>query len=454
MPNTIQFCGGARHVTGANYLVSINGKKILVDCGMFQGCHDCEGRNFNDFMYDPAVVDALLVTHAHIDHSGRIARLVKSGFRGKIYSTAPTKDFAEVLLLDSIHIIEEERGSKDKDKVLYTEQDVANAMKQWHAVSYGQMIDLGEGVEAKLVNAGHILGSAIIELSFPEEGGRKTIVFTGDLGNVPASIFVPAPENVKKADILVIEAAYGDRLHSDSADRQLLLERAVEDVIARKGTLMIPAFAMERTQELIFELNELVEHKRVPQLPVFVDSPLASRLTELFKKYKSYYERLLPDKGDDVFEFPGLKFTESVAESKAINDVPSPKVVIAGSGMSNAGRILHHERRHLGDPNSILLITGFQIAGSLGRRLLDGEKNIKIFDEMVNVKCEIRQIQGYSAHADQKQLFDFIAAIDKPIEKVFAVQGEESAELSLTQMVKDHLGIDAKAPMWNDVYGI
>ncbi len=438
-------------MTGANYLVTINGKKILVDCGMFQGCHDCEGRNFNNFPYDPVSIDALFITHAHIDHTGRIPKLVKNGFRGKIFSTAPTKDFAEVLLRDSMHIIEEENKKRDRS-MLFSEDDLQQALSQWEVLPYKTPVDMGGGVSIQLYNAGHILGSAMVEMRQAGNNG-KTILFTGDLGN-PPSVFVPDPEKITHTDILIIESAYGNRLHQDTAERKVLLERAVEDVVARKGVLMIPAFAMERTQELIFELNELVEHKRVPVLPVFVDSPLASKITGVFKKYRTFYNGFAHHTGDDIFSFPGLKFTEGVQESRAINDVRPPKVIIAGSGMSNAGRILHHERRYLSDSASILLITGYQVAGSLGRRLLDGEKQVKMFGEMIDVKCEVRQIQGYSAHADQKQLFDFVASLARPVERVFAVQGEEQAALSFVQLIRDHLGIDAKAPMWQDVYGI
>jgi len=450
--NTIQFFGGARHVTGANYLVTINGKKLLVDCGMFQGCHDCEGRNFNDFLYNLSDVDALFVTHAHIDHTGRIPKLVKNGFRGKIFSTAPTKDFAEVLLRDSMHILEEEAKRRDRS-MLFTEDDLQRALSRWETVLYKTPVDLGDGISAQLYNAGHVLGSAMVEIRYQENKKEKIVLFSGDLGNLPTA-FVPALEPITRADHLVIESAYGNRLHKDPAGRTLLLERAVEDIATRGGTLIIPAFAMERTQELIFELNEMVEHKRVPRIPVFVDSPLANRITEVFKAYRGYYKDLLHDKGDNEFSFPGLRFTESAEDSKAINDVKPPKVVIAGSGMSNAGRILHHERRYLSDPNSILLITGYQVAGSLGRRLVDGEKQVKMFGEMIDVKCEIRQIQGYSAHADQQQLFDFVARLEKPVERVFAVQGEEQAALNLVQLIRDRLGIDAKAPMFQDVYGI
>lgn len=439
-------------MTGANYLVTVGSKKILVDCGMFQGCHDCEGRNFNNFPYDPASIDALFITHAHIDHTGRIPKIVKNGFRGKIFSTAPTRDFAEVLLRDSMHIIDEENKKRDRS-MLFDEADIRQALSQWEVLPYKSFVDMGEGVRAQLLNAGHILGSAMVDMRYAENGREKTLIFTGDLGN-PPSVFVPDPEKVAHADILVIESAYGDRLHENAIARQLLLERAVEDVVARKGTLMIPAFAMERTQELIFELNELVEHKRVPPLSVFVDSPLANKITGVFKTYRAFYNGAARHNGDDIFSFPGLKFTESVEESKSINDIRPPKVIIAGSGMSNAGRILHHERRYLSDPHSMLLITGYQVAGSLGRRLVDGEKQVKISGEMLDVKCEIRQIQGYSAHADQKQLFDFVAALERPVERVFAVQGEEHAALSLVQLVRDRLGIDAKAPMWQDVYGI
>lgn len=450
---TIQFCGGARHVTGANYLLTIGSKNILVDCGMFQGCHFCEGRNFGAFPYDPGIVDAVLITHAHIDHTGRLPLLAQRGFRGKIFSTAPTRESAELLLEDSLHVLGEEARERGR-QALFDSSDIDGIMERWEDLSYGESFQLGSGIQITARNAGHILGSAMYEIRYREgTGAERKVVFTGDLGNRP-SPFLHGPDSIDQTDFLVIESVYGDRLHAAQPERRVLLERAVEDIAKRGGTLMIPAFAMERTQELLFELNDLVENKRVPSLPIFVDSPLAIRITKVYERYRNFFSREAMElaRSDDVFKFPGLKFTTSKEESLAINDVPPPKIVIAGSGMSNGGRILHHERRYLPDPNSILLVIGYQVAGSLGRRLLDGARKVRIFGEWLPAQAEVRSIGGYSAHADQRQLFEFIARIEKPIQRAFMVQGEENATLTLAQLARDHLGIDAKAPMWNDRY--
>lgn len=448
----LYFYGAARSVTGANYLLEIgagaNKTKILVDCGMAQGSRVAEKENYKNFPYDPKEIRALLVTHAHIDHTGRIPKLYRDGFRGKIYGTPPTLDFAKLLLTDSEHIVREE-AEKQKLKPLYAMEDVEGASRLFEGVNYHQKFEIGTGITVEFFDAGHILGSSIIKIQ--AEG--KTIVFSGDLGNPPTPLLKPT-EFVESADYVVIESAYGDRLHEDRARRKEILEETMEYTINKGGAIMIPAFAMERTQELLYELNNLVENKLIPPVPVFLDSPLAIKATTIYQKYPEYYgqEAKHLSASDEIFDFPNLKFTLSTDDSKKINDVLPPKVIIAGSGMSMAGRILHHERRYLPDPKSTLLIIGYQVKNSLGRRILDGEKEVKILGEKVPVNCNVKAIGGYSAHADQVGLKNWIDKIKRPIKKVFIVQGEESAELALQKIMKEELEIEAEAPKLGEMF--
>lgn len=444
----LSFHGGARTVTGANYLLDTGTKKILVDCGLFQGCRFCEERNRDSFPYDPREIDAVVLTHAHIDHSGRLPKLLKEGFQGKIFSTPPTRDLAELMLHDSADVMRHE--IKDVGGgTLFEEKDVGRTINAFEGVEYGEEVDLGRGNKLVLRDAGHILGSSIVEII----SGGKNVIFSGDLGNPPTPFLRPT-EFVEKADWVVLESTYGDRIHEDKTVRKQIFEDVIEETIANGGVLMVPAFALERTQELLYELNELVENRRIPRVPIFIDSPLAIRATEVYKKYQERYfnkeaSRLIAS-GDELFHFPGLTFTKAVRESKAINDVPSPKIIIAGSGMSNGGRILHHERRYLSDPKSTILFIGYQAAGTLGRRIFDGEKEVTIFREQIPVRSRVKAIGGYSAHADQGTLIAWITSIQKPIKKVFAVQGEEGPALALVQKIRDTLGVDADAPMLGD----
>jgi len=458
----LSFFGGAQDVTGANHMLECNpdarsgrATKLLVDCGLFQGSRLCEKKNRESFPYDPKEIDALFVTHAHLDHIGRIPKLVRDGFKGKIFSTPPTKDFAELMLDDSLGILTKE-AKREKEQPIYEKRDIEATMALWEGIGYDQKTQFGE-VEFTFREAGHILGSAMVEFVV----NNKKIVFTGDLGNPPTPL-LKEPYKLTEADYIVIESAYGDREHEDKKDRKLKIERAIEKTIFNKGVLMVPAFSMERTQELLFELNDLVESGRIPQVPVFLDSPLAIKVTKIYKKYEDYYNKkakYIISSGDDIFNFPGLKFTLTTAESKSINGVSSPKVIIAGSGMSVGGRIIHHEKRYLPDPKSSLLIVGFQSAGSLGRRLVEGEKYVKILGEEISVKAEIISVRGYSAHADINGLFDFVKnasassrAGKQGLKKVFVVQGESKAALFFTQRLRDYLGVDAVAPQIGDSF--
>jgi metallo-beta-lactamase family protein len=445
----LTFCGGAGLVTGSSYLLESGGVKILIDCGLNQGDSFCEDRNFQPFIYKPEEIAAVFVTHAHIDHIGRLPQFVKAGFKGTIYSTPPTKDFSELLLLDSEHLLKEE-AEKRKKPPMYEISDILVTLKLWQKRQYHELIKVGP-FTVELYDAGHILGSASVLISV--EG--KKIVFSGDLGNTP-SPFINPIEYLKDADYALVESAYGDRVHELLDKRKELVEDAIEETVKSGGVLMVPAFAMERTQEMIFELNELVENGHIPKVPVFIDSPLAIKLTAVYEKYSedpAYFNKeaiKLIKGGDRIFNFPGLKMTLTVEESKEINDVPAPKMVIAGAGMSNGGRILHHEIRYLPDPKSALLVVGYQAQGSLGRRILEGAKSVRIFGETVPVNCKVKQVSGYSAHADQPQLLKWVNAMRETLKKVFVVQGDPEALAALSQKIKDELAIQAEVPEYGE----
>jgi len=448
----LKFCGGvAGSVTGACYLLSTKNTKVLIDCGMFQGSRFAELNNFDPFPFNPAELSAVIVTHAHIDHSGRLPKLARDGFSGKLYGTDPTLDFAQVLLNDSEHILREE-AKREGIEPAYTLKDVEKIFKFADPKRYGEEIVVSDDIRFVLRNAGHILGSAIVELFVKNgQGNEIKIVFSGDLGNYPAPV-IGDTEFIEDADYLLVESAYGDRLHENLKERKDMLEDVIEETIKKGGVLMIPAFATERTQELLYELNELVENGRIDRVPVFLDSPLAIKITEIYKRQESYFDKKtkhLIETGDDVFNFPGLKFTPSTDESKNIARQQGPKIVIAGSGMSNAGRIVHHETNYLPDPNSTLLIIGFQVKGSLGRRLLEGAKKVRILGREVNVNAKVVNIGGYSAHADQKQLLNWISPMRHTLKKVFVVQGDEDASKTLAQKVRDELALSAETPEIN-----
>lgn len=441
----ITFFGGAKSVTGANYLLDSGDIKILVDCGLYQGSKYSEDFNHENFFYNPEEINFVFITHSHTDHVGRLPKLFKEGFRGRVIASKPTIDLASKALPDNLNIITEEARRYGKEP-LFELKDLDGVMELAEGFNYEVPIDLGGGIKAILHDAGHILGSTIVEIDFD---GKK-IYFTGDLGNPPTPLLQP-PFFPKDADYAVVESAYGSRIHEDRAARKMMLETIIRETLSKGGTLMIPSFAMERTQELLYELNQLVNHNQIPRVPIYVDSPLATNLTEVYKKHSSYFNKTahhVIESGDDIFNFPGLTFTRTADESKAINNVVGPKIIIAGSGMSMGGRILHHEMRYLPDPNSAILFVGYQVQGSLGRRILDGEKEVGIFGEKISVNCQIRAIGGYSAHADQAMLLKWIesAGSGGNLKKVFIVQGEEDSSSILAEKTKTDLKIDAVVP--------
>lgn len=444
----LHFHGATQTVTGSNFLLETKDTKILVDCGLFQGARHVESKNYEKFPFNPKEIDYVLITHAHIDHTGRIPKLYKDGFQGKILLTKPTKDFSVIMFEDSQGILEKEAKRFGKEP-LYSLGDIQESLKLMEGVDYGKKISLGNGIFCRFRDAGHILGSAIIEVW----AGGKKLVFSGDLGNPPVPLLKPT-EFIDEADYIIVESTYGGRIHEVEKDRKDLLENAIEDTITKGGTLMVPSFALERTQELLYELNDLVENSRIPKIPIFIDSPLAIKALEIYKGHQKYYNKeatVIIKSGDDLFKFPRLSLTRTTDESKRINDVSPPKVIIAGSGMSTGGRILHHEMRYLPDPNSCLLIISYQVAGSLGRRVLDREKKVKIFNETIPVRAGVKAIGGYSSHADQQGIYNWLAHFKKPAKKIFVVHGEPESSLALVQIIRDNLGIDASAPMLGDV---
>lgn len=456
----LTFYGGAKIVTGSNYLLESGTKKILIDCGLFQGSKYAETLNYEKFAYDASEIDYVFVTHSHTDHSGRLPKLYKEGFRGQLIASKPTLDMIRTALPDNMNLIKAE-AAKDGHEPLFNADDLEGVLSLARGVDYEEEVNLGDGlsvqnrafnISARLLDAGHILGSSIIEISFES----KKIYFSGDLGNPPTPLLQPTVF-VKNADFVVIESAYGSRIHEDKIERREILESVITETISRGGTLLVPSFAMERTQELLYELNELMNHNRIPHVPVFVDSPLATNLTEVYKKYPNYFNKravYLIESGDDIFNFPNLKFTKTVDESKSINNVIGPKVIIAGSGMSNGGRILHHEQRYLPDLRSAILFVGYQVEGTLGRKILDGQKEVSIFGQVIPVNCQVRAIGGYSAHADQNMLTEWTksAAEGGKLKNVFIVQGEEDSADALAARIKKDIGVPTTVPTQNESF--
>lgn len=441
--STITFYGGVGEVTGANFLFKDgpSGLSILVDCGLFQGVKAFDDKNSEPFVYDPKSIDYLFVTHAHLDHIGRIPKLIKDGFNGVIYSTAPTKEIAEIALHDGLNLFKKEN---EDEEPFFSKADIERSLSLWKTAEYHETINLKEGLRVTFKDAGHILGSTMFEFA----RGENRLVFTGDLGNSPSPLLFDT-ESVKGTNYLVMESVYGDRNHEDRSERRNLLEDAIEDTMRAGGTLMIPAFSIERTQEILFEIESMVEQSRIPLAPVFLDSPMGIGVTAVYKKYARFLNdkvrQQIEDSGDSLFRFAQLHETLSTDESKAIFQSNPKKIIIAGSGMSTGGRILHHEKNYLPDPASTLLLVGYQQAGSLGRMIQDGARSVKIMREEIVVRSQVRVIHGYSAHKDSDHLLQFVDDTKDTLKKVFVVMGETKAALFLSQRIRDYLGVEAEA---------
>lgn len=443
----LTFCGGAGSVTGSNFLLEGNNKKFLIDCGLEQGNKLADDSNWEPFLYDPKEIDILFITHGHIDHIGLIPRLINEGFKGRIISTIPTKEIAKPMLEDTAHILSKDVAD-NLDKI-YSSENIEKALSLWEGFEYHQKINIDHGFQFSFINSGHILGSAILEIIY----NNKKIVFTGDLGNSPSPI-LPDTEKLEDANYLIMESVYGDRNHEGINTRKKQLEKIIKDNYKRKGTLIIPSFSLERTQELLFEINSLIENKIIPTIPIFLDSPLSIKLTKIYKKLDKYFKESVREiilSGDDIFKFPGLKMTEETEESKAILNIAPPKIVIAGAGMSNGGRIIHHEKNYLPDPKNTILLIGYQSVGTPGRFIQEGARKIKIFGEDVSIKAKLEIISSYSGHKDSDHLVEFVSQTADTLKKVFVVMGEPRSSLFLAQKLRDNLGVETYVPKRGEV---
>ena len=458
----IQVCGAAREVTGSCYLVEVGDARFLVDCGMHQGGDKEEALNFERFSFDPDDLDFVLLTHAHIDHSGRLPRLVKQGFSGPIYATSATCDLVEIMLLDSAYIQEMEaewrsrkarRAGRMGVEPLYDERDARKTVPLLKSVEYGKPRTVAPGVTVIFHDAGHILGSALLELQLEEGDSKARVVFSGDVGQ-PDQPIIRDPETLEEADFLIMESTYGDRLHKRDKDPQDELAEILKEAKRTGGNVVIPAFAVGRTQEILYFLRDIFA-KTDLDMPVYVDSPLASRATEIFRRHREVFDdeawKVVGEPGG-IFDFPMLHYTESADESKRLNEKKGV-VIISASGMADAGRIRHHLKHNLWRPESHVVIVGFQAQGSLGRRLQDGAQEVRIFGDEIAVKAQIHDLTGLSAHADQGQLLAW-AAHFKPPRLVILTHGEELAARTLKGLLEEKLGFNVAIADMNEVFDL
>ncbi len=453
--------GGAGSVTGSSYLIeSSQGKKALVDCGLFQGGRQMESRNWEAWPFDPKTIQTLFLTHAHIDHSGKIPKLVKEGFTGKIITSPPTAELCNIMLLDAAHIQEmdaewqtrkNKRQSRGNILPLYTTKDAEASLKFLAPIERDKIFEVSHGIKARLRNAGHILGSSILELWIKEGAESIKVVFSGDIGKRD-QLIVRDPYEIFDADYLFIESTYGDRLHRSAEESKRELLEAVKFSVSHGEKILIPAFAVERTQEILYILGEFYRDGLLPQIPIYLDSPLAIKATQIFRKNKKYYDdeaMAIVDQGFDPFDMPNLHFTTETRESMAINETSGPAIVIAGSGMCNAGRIKHHLKHNLWRDGASLVIVGFQAQGTTGRKLVEGAKQIKIFRENVSVKAKVFTIGGFSAHADQRDILEWVGHFESS-PHVFVVHGEPSASDVLAKKIHSDLGLSTYVPKWKE----
>jgi len=453
--------GGVGTVTGSSYLVeSAAGNKVLIDCGMFQGGKEMEDRNWKDWGFDPVRISTLFLTHAHIDHSGKIPKLVKDGFKGRILTSPPTAELCSIMLLDAAHIQEmdaewqtrkNKRRSTQEVLPLYTTEDAEASLKFFSPIEKDKIVEPEPGIRARMRNSGHILGASILELWIEEGGAPLKMVFSGDLGK-KNQLIVRDPQEIFDADYLFLESTYGNRLHRSLDESKAELLEAIQYAASHKEKVLIPAFAVERTQEILYILGEFQRAGRLPKIPIFVDSPLAIKATEIFRKNKKYYDeeaQAILDRGYDPFNMPNLRYSATTEDSRAINETKGSAIIIAGNGMCTAGRIRHHLKHNLWRPGTSLVIVGFQALGSTGRQIVDGAKEVRLLGETVAVKAKVFTIGGFSAHADQNDLLEWAGHFESA-PKVFLVHGEPSASESLAAKIKERLGLDVYIPKWKE----
>ncbi|MEG1930705.1 MAG: MBL fold metallo-hydrolase [Anaerovorax sp.] len=454
----IKFCGAASSVTGSCHLITTEKHKVLLDCGQFQGGKAMEAMNWQDFGFDPAEIDCLILSHAHVDHCGRIPLLVKRGFKGKIYCTDATSDLVEVMLKDSGYIHEKEaewknrkaeRAGKPIVAPLYTFNDAVDSLQYLSPILYDQLIEINEEMKIVFNDAGHILGSAIVELWVEEEGNVSKIVFSGDLG-VHGRPILRDPTIIKKADYLIMETTYGNRLHTPNSTSIDDLINIVLKTTRRGGTVVIPSFAVGRTQELIFEFNRFYEKnsqykEELDKLFVYVDSPMATTATEVFKKNAQVFDEETKEyilQGEHPLDFKNLKFTRSSEQSRNLNFDTNPKIIISASGMCEAGRIKHHLKHNLWNPKSSIIFVGYQAEGTLGKLIVDGAKDVMIMGEEIHVAAEIYNLEGFSGHADRDGLLDWLRGFQQKPHDIFLVHGEGEAKKDFAETVRKEIGYE------------
>ena len=472
----VSFFGATKTVTGSNFLVEGAGKKFLVDCGLYQGSTKEEIKNNEPFPYDLNDIDFMLLTHAHIDHSGRIPKLYKEGFRKTIFATNATCDLCAIMLPDSGHIQETESEWKNRKRLrrgeqplepIYDAETAAKSLELFKGVQYDQIIEIDDDIHVRFNDAGHMLGSATIEVWIRENGENKKIVFSGDLGNNDIPLLAE-PTMIEDADFLVMESTYGDRFHIENENKAEKFIEIVTDTIKNGGTVVIPSFAVGRTQEILYELNKIKESKEdspdfdmrfeiLMHTPVYVDSPLAISATEVFKENMDLFDdetKELIQRGDNPLDFPGLKFTQTVDESKALNESDESCIIISASGMCEVGRIKHHLKHNIWNPKNTILFVGYQAIGTLGRKIVDGAKTIKIFGEEVAVNARIEYIEGYSGHADQQGLLNFVYSFMKKPDHIFLVHGEEEPQKVLKNKITENTGLAVTIPAYGETYDL
>ncbi len=457
----VTFLGGVRTVTGSATLLEKGSLKWLVDCGMFQGGNEHEERNWELQPYQAKDLSFILLTHAHIDHSGLIPKLVKEGFRGKVICTKATLDLCEVMLRDSGHIQEMEaewqnrkgkRAGKGEAIPLYSVEDAEKSLRYFQTVNYGEILQLADSVKVRFQDAGHILGSAIIEIWVEEAGGGRKIIFSGDLGNSDQPI-IRDPSIVEEGDVVWLESTYGNRLHKSREETVQELLKIVQEAISKDAKVVIPAFAVERTQDIIYTLGRFIREGSIPPISIYIDSPLAISTTEIFKKNSDCFDQKTRDLlsgGENPLDIPGIHYTQTTDESKAINEDPSPGVIISASGMCDSGRIKHHLKHHLWREESHIIFIGYQAEGTIGRRIVDGAKTVRLFGEEIAVKAHIHTLGGFSAHADQRGLLSWVSHIHNPQLEVFVNHGEEKTSMELSQLVSDRFHLKATVPQWRE----
>ena len=469
----ITFLGATKIVTGSNFLVEAAGKKFLVDCGLYQGKAELEEQNYREFDYNPAEIDFMLLTHAHIDHSGRIPKLYNDGFKGPIYAHKATCDLCQIMLPDSGHIQEMEAEWKNKKRIrkgqqtrgpLYTAEDALKCMEIFVPVKYDEIIQVSENIYVRFNDAGHMLGSSTIEIWAKEDGKETKAVFSGDLGNNDIPL-LSEPTMIDNCDYLVMESTYGSRLHIRNDQKAELFLKIVSETIDNGGTVVIPSFAVGRTQEILYEINKikenrhdeefLREYRTLMKVPVYVDSPLAISATQVFKENMDLFEDEVKEemeRGNNPLEFPGLKFTQTADESKALNESDEPSIIISESGMCDVGRIKHHLKHNIWNPKSTILFVGYQAPGTLGYEIVNGAKKVTIFGEEFAVNARIEYIEGYSGHADQEGLMNFVYSFYNKPKHIFLVHGEEESQEVLRNKILENTGIGVTIPEYGETY--